>query len=118
MVRRGTRQGGGEGDETTVSENQGVAATGRERWHQKGSQQSLYRFEDRLQSSIVAILRNPNNLSLVRTTDEQPAVGLENYWRRFYAAVISVARSPYLFFFHFFPSTTRNRSFATKILIT
>jgi len=34
----------------------------------KGSQQSLYRFEDRLQSSIVAILRNPNNLSFVRTT--------------------------------------------------
>jgi hypothetical protein len=30
----------------------------------KGGQRSLYRFEERLQSSIVAILRNPNNLSL------------------------------------------------------
>lgn len=56
------------------SENQGVVVTGREQWYRKGSQQSLYRFEDRLQSSIVTILRNPNNLSLVQTTDEHPAV--------------------------------------------
>jgi len=37
----------------------------------KGGQRSLYRFEERLQSSIVAILRNPNNLSLRPSRDEQ-----------------------------------------------
>lgn len=59
------------------SENQGVVVMGRERCYRKGSQQSLYRFEDRLQSSIVAILRNPNNLSLVRTTARATY-----YWNR------------------------------------
>jgi len=73
------------------SENQGVVATGRERCRRKGSQQSLYRFEDRLQSSIVAILRNPNNLSLVRTTDEQPTIGIEIYSRWFYQVAIIVS---------------------------
>lgn len=36
----------------------------------KGSQQSLYRFEDRLQSSIVTILRDPNNLAAPTTAGQ------------------------------------------------
>lgn len=41
------------------------------RWRcRKSGQQSLYRFEDRLQSSIVAILRDPNNLDASITVDQ------------------------------------------------
>lgn len=66
-MRRRERRNGESGGEIERKSG-GVVATGRERWHRKGGQQSLYRFEDRLQSSIVAILRNPNNLSLVQAT--------------------------------------------------
>lgn len=41
-------------------------------WWRKGGQQSLYRFEDRLQSSIVTILRDPNKLA-GPTDVEQPS---------------------------------------------
>lgn len=111
------------------SENQGVVVTaGREQWYpRKGGQQSLYRFEDRLQSSIVTILRNPNNLSLVRTTDEQPASRWDRNlqpWLFLRSGAISPCHNEpleivdFLFFFLIFCATAERKRTDIKLFTT
>lgn len=94
-----------------------MVGTGREQWRWKGSQQSLYRFEDRLQSSIVTILRNPNNLSLASEpqTSSQP-LGQKFTVVDFYAIALTDYIEP-LEIIGFFITLERTWLFNIKIFI-